>query len=295
MKIRRVIVKVHQEQTKRIASQIDEVKETAYTFSYPETKIEFTVSQTDTEQPDGCYVKIYGISKETHSLFTSLKKKGYSETQKIEVFYGYDSELSLVFSGVVDRALYGFDGGQQILSLMITKNARKFTEAKKTVSINGQQAMRQVLQSIAKEYGYKIEFSKDEGFDSISTGRFSHTGTVRDALRSALPSGYSYYINEDSIFVYGKDMSVANEITVWFQNGLLSYPTEDSKQEKTTIKTILIPNIESGMVINIPVDDIWFSSVDTGKYKRYVVKNYVSSFSNGIGTSEFECEGGLDI
>lgn len=295
MKIRRVIVKIHQEQTKRIHSQIDEVKETAYTFSYPEAKIEFTVSQTDTEQPDGCFVKIYGVSKETHSLFTSLKKRGYSETQKVEVFYGYDSDLSLVFSGVVDRALYSFEAGAQVLHLMITKNARKFTEMKKTVSLNDKQTIRQVLQAIAKEFEYKIEFSDDTGFDSVSTGRFGFTGTVRDAIKQALPAGYGYYINEDSIFVYGKNISVANEMTIWFQNGLLSYPTEDSKQEKTTIKTILIPNVESGMVINIPVDDIWFSDVDTGKYKRYIVKNYVSSFSNGIGTSEFECEGGLDI
>lgn len=292
MKIRRVVVKIFQEQTKRIHSQIDEVKETAYTFSYPETKMDFMVSQTETDQPDGCFVKIYGVSKETYALFSSVKNKKIDDTQKIEVHYGYDSELSLVFSGTIDRATYSFSDGAQILTLLISKNARKFVNVKKPISTNESQTIKSALEIIGKEYGYTVRFGSGDTFGSVSIGRFCHTGTVKSALKSVLPAEYGYYINENEIYVYHKDNSTPREITIWSQNGLLAYPTEDSKQEKTTIKTILIPNVESGMKINIPVDDIWFSPINTGKYRTYVVGNYVSSFQGGIGTTEFECEGG---
>lgn len=287
MKVRRVIVTISQ------AGKSG--KDSIYTFSYPETRIEFTVSQNDKERPDNCLVKIFGISKETYAIFDAKKNAGYVDNQRVEVYYGYDSDLQLVFSGTIDRVIYQFDSGAQTLTMLVTKNTRKFAMMKKTVSMNGEQTIKSAALQIGKTYGYDIKFSDSGNFDSVSIGRVSVTGSFEKAMKSILPKDYGFYTNETGCFIYHKDKSVAREITVWMQNGLLNYPTEDSKQESTTIRTILIPSVESGMKINIPIDEYWFSPVDTGKYKTYVVKNYSSTFRNGIGTTEFECEGGLNI
>lgn len=265
-----------------------------FTYNYPDTNIMFKVSQTDSEAPDNCFIKLSGVSKETYSVFNTTANKQYVGTQRVEVYYGYDEDLSLVFSGTIDRAVYSFDGGSQSLMLLVTKNARKFSNMVKSVSLSGKQSLTTAITNICLEYGYNYSFSNGN-FDSISVGRYCMTGTFDEAMRAVLPKDYGFYTKEYDVFIYHKEKAVPNEIFISPENGLLAYPTEDSKQEKTTIKTILIPNIESGMKINVPIDDYWFSATDTGVYKKYVVNNYTSSFQNGIGTTEFECEGGLGI
>lgn len=286
MKIRRVLVNIYQDQKSG--------EQYTYIFKYPETNIMFRVAQVESEAPDNCFVKISGIDKQTYAIFNAEKNKQYTGTQRVEVYYGYDDELSLVFEGTIDRVVYTFDGGSQTLMMMITKNSRKFSNMVKPVSISGKQSIRDAVVNICREFGYVPGFGEGE-YDTISAGRYCATGTFDSAMRSVLTKDYGFYTKENEVFIYHKDKSVAREVTVWSENGLLAYPTEDSKQEKTTIKTALMPNIESGMKINVPIDDVWFSPYDTGTYKTYVVENYVSVFQNGIGTTEFECQGGLGV
>lgn len=299
MRVRRVVVSITQERTvtKRIHSQIEESKtnESIYTFSYPETEISFKVSQTDTNSPDNCFVKISGVSTNTYSVFDTEKNKKYNGTQRVDVFYGYDDDLSLVFSGTIDRVTYAFENGAQSIMMLITKNSRKFNKMIKSVSMSGSQTLKSAVDEICKTHGYTAKYGAGN-FESIGVGKVCITGTIKDGLKSILPSGYDYYCKEDEVFVYSlENTKVTREIVFHSKNGLLAFPTEDSNQKATTIKTILVPNIESGMVIKIPVDDVWYSFDDTGVYKEYVVKNYSSSFGNGIGVSEFECEGGTRV
>lgn len=286
MKTRRVIVNVYQDGKSG--------GEYSYTFSYPEANITFRVAQTDSEAPDNCFVKIDGVDKKTYAIFDNAKNKEYTGVQRVEVYYGYDEDLSLVFSGTVDRVMYLFNGGSQTLMMNVTKNSRKFSNMVKPISLSGVQTIRTAVDNICRQFEYTAKYGEGD-FDSISIGRYCSTTTFKNAIKSVLPADFGFYTKEKEVFIYHKDKSVPNEIKIWSENGLLAYPTEDSKQEKTTIKTILIPNIESGMKIKIPIDDIWFSPVDTGTYKTYVVENYSSSFQGGIGVTEFECEGGLGI
>ena len=286
MKIRRVVVNIYQDQ--KSGDQY------SFTFNYPDTNIMFRVSQTDSEAPDNCFIKIHGIDKKTYTVFNSEKNKEYIGTQRVEVYYGYDDDISLAFSGTIDRVIYTFDGGSQTLMMLVTKNKRKFSNMTRAVSLSGKQTIKSAVENICREFGYLPTFG-DGDFASISVGRVCATTTFDSAIRGVLPKDFGFYTKENEIFVYHKDKSVPREVTVWPQNGLLAYPTEDSKQEKTTIKTILMPNIESGMKINIPVDEYWYADTNTGTYKTYIVDNYVSVFQNGIGTTEFECQGGLGV
>ncbi|MGL5713868.1 MAG: hypothetical protein ACRCX2_12670 [Paraclostridium sp.] len=286
MLTRRVVVNIYQSENSG--------NEAMYTFTYPETNIMFRVAQTESDSPDNCFIKIDGISKETYGIFNTEKNKKYIGTQRVEVYYGYNSDLSLVFSGTVDRVMYLFNGGSQTLMMNISKNARKFNNMKRSISLSGEQTIKSAVDNICREFGYSVSYGAGN-FDSINIGNVSYTGNFKRAMTNYLPKEYGFYTKENDVFVYSKDKFVPREIVVWPENGLLAYPTEDSKQEKTAIKTTLFPAVESGMKVNIPVDDMWFSDTDTGVYKSYLVRNYVSVFQNGIGTTDFECEGGLSV
>lgn len=286
MRVRRVVVNIYQDGSSGVNSQ--------YTFNYPDCKLAFNVTQKETDSPSNCTIRVSGISKETYAIFNTQKNSGYIGVQRVEVYYGYDSELSLVFSGTIDRVMYVFNNGSQDLLMNVTKNARKFHNEVRTIALSGKQSIKSAVLAICKQFEYTARFGEGD-FEAIEIGRVGDTTTFENALKSVLPKDYGYYVNEKEIFVYHKDKSTPNLMTVWPQNGMLAYPTEDSKGESTTIKTILIPTAEAGMKIKVPIDNIWFSDIDTGKYKEYVVKHFSSSFSNGIGTTEFQCEGGLGV
>ena len=286
MKTRRVIVSIMQSGRTDKNAQVQ--------FMYPDTNITFRVVSDSEEEPASCLITISGVSRDTYMIFDTEQNKKYFGTQRVEVKYGYDDEMSLVFTGTVDRAIYSFDNGKQTLTLLVTRNKRKFNKQIKSISVVGKQSLKSVLGIIAKEYGYKLTFGKGD-FDSISAGRCAFTGTIRDILKEVLPKDYGYYITETDLYVYYVDKSVPSEMTIWYENGLLAYPTEDSKHENTTIEMILIPNMEVGMKIRIPVMNGWYAQTDTGSYKTYVVKNFSSDFMNGLGKTHVTCEGGLGL
>lgn len=282
MKIRRAVVNITQD--KSSGGNI------IYTFSYPEVKLDFKVSQTDTEQPDNCLVRIYGVDRKTHNIFNIEKNKGYIDTQRVEVFYGYDEDLELVFSGTIDRVIYSFDNGAQVLTLLITKNTRRFLNMKRSISMLEPQTIASAVNYTCYTFGYKPILADDDKLSSISVGRVCATGTLYDVLREILPDGYDFYIGEDTVYVYGEDKSISSSVTLYSQNGLLSFPTSDTKEEKTSIKCVLLPGVESGMQIKIPIDEDWYTFEDTGTYKTFIVRNYSSVFQNGIGVTELECD-----
>ncbi|MGL6100846.1 MAG: hypothetical protein ACRC0G_14655 [Fusobacteriaceae bacterium] len=284
MKTRKVVVLIKQSNTK-------ESKDYEFKFSYPECRLSFNCSQTDKEEAEKCAISVSGISRDTYMMFDSKANSGYLKNQRAEVYYGYDDDLSLVFSGVVERVRYDFADGAQNMIVGITKNNRKFNEAVKNVSLTGKMTLREAIENICMQYGYKY-VADNTMFDSFEIGRYSDTTTLREALRQIIPSSFGYYIREDEIFFFHKDKSIPKEIVIYGESGLITYPVEDSSGKHTTIKTVLLPFCEVGLKVKIPVDEKWFSKEDTGNYRTFVVKSYSTNFSNGLGTTEMECEGG---
>ncbi|MGL6098309.1 MAG: hypothetical protein ACRC0G_01660 [Fusobacteriaceae bacterium] len=286
MKTRRVVVVIKQNDSKDGEYEL--------TFSYPETNIGFNVSQTENEKPEKCVITVSGVSHETYMIFDSKANRSYQKNQRADVYFGYDSDLSLVFSGTIDRVRYEFANGDQKMHFAVSRNMRKFNKQIKNVSLSGKKTLREALEAICSEYGYKA-IMKDESFNFIEIGRYSDSTTIEQAIKQVLPTDFGNYTSEDEIFFYHKDKSVPHEIILYGENGLLTYPVEDSSGEATTIKSVLLPFCKAGMKVKVPIDELWFSNLDTGTYKEYVVKNFSSSFSNGEGVTNMECAGGVDF
>ena len=283
MKIRTASIMISKESSE--SKTLDDV----YKFTYPEVKMEFKVSQADTDKPDACMFKIYGVSKETYKLFKIPKKGKYNKNQRVEITFGYDRDESLVYSGIIDRVIYSFENGSQILTVLINKDMNKFINMSSSISTKEKVTLGTALDLICKAYSYDILLEKSVN-KTISVGKLSYSGNVEGALKSVLSKRYNYYIDQDFIRVFSLNSSVYREIVLSMDNGLLKYPTEDSKGKKVSIKSVLIPSLEAGVVIKIPVDDDWFASTDTGVYRSFTIGRYSTSFSNGLGVSEMECE-----
>lgn len=257
-------------------------------FSYPQCQLEFKVSQTENSKPANCYIQVDGVSTETYAIFDKEKNKGYTENQTVEVYYGYDDDMELVFEGTIDRVIYKFNGGSQSLMMTVSNNARKFSSEIKPISLNGKQTIKSSVESICGQYGYKPTFG-DGDFSFTWFGRYGNVGTFEETIQQVLPANFTYTIRGDEIYFSERGKENPKELVLHTQNGLLEYPTEDSKGKANQIKSILLPEIEVGHVINVPIDEYWFAKTNTGIYRRYTVDHYTHEFKNGLGVTSMEC------
>jgi len=295
MKVRKVTLVIYK-QSKLIknpetgvSTPSDSVLYESYRFSYPETKIDFKISSTEKKDPSACLFKIYGVSKDTYSLFKPSKTGDYENTQYVYIYHGYDDNQDLVYSGILNRVIYAFDNGSQTITGLLGQDSNKVVNQSKSISLSRKTTLSEVLDLIGNKYGYYIK--KGEGIeDSMVGSRFTYVGDVIGCLDALLPKEYSYTIKINNIYVYKTSMSFFTEITLYPENGLLSFPTEDSKGEKVAIKSILIPKIDTGFIVKIPIDGDFYSKTDTGKYRKFSVLKYSTAFTSGKGITEMECE-----
>ncbi len=294
MKVRRVKVLIKKEtDLKNVAG---ETKYGIYEFNYPETSIEFRVNYSEEDTPSSSLVKIYGADRNTFSLLKTPQKGDYSKVQYVEIYYGYDDNLELVYRGVVNRTMYAFENGNQTLTFLIDHNTNKFFNLAKTISFADKTSLGEALNIVKSKYEYNV-YASGEINKGISIGRFSFVGTVGDCLKEFLPKDYGYKIDVNDIYVYKKSKekaryydSTLTDIVLSMDSGLLSYPTFDSNEEKVSIKSTLLPSVEAGVTIKVPVDEVWFIPEDKGMYRSFSVLKYNTSFQNGLGTTEMECE-----
>lgn len=299
MRVRRVAVKIYK--------NVDSTKE-IYTFRYPEANIAFKINQIDSKRPDACIVKIEGVDKKTYSIFKLPEAKDYNDKYVLEIYHGFDSNLNLVYTGTISRVIYSFNGGKQVLSMVADKNMTKFTKNVLAISLSGENTLLSALKHIATKFGYSLSVS-DKVNTQETIKRFAITGSCENCLDALINTKHKYSVDDKNIKVYDSisdnkfisytegasspiESKKRSEYTAHVNNGLISYPSDDTEDDKYNIKTILLPEIKTGDVIKIPVDKYWYSDFDTGNYRNFIVNKFNSVFLNGLGTTEMEC--GLD-
>lgn len=265
-----------------------------YTFTYPECHFEFKISQIESNSPNTCYLKIYGVSQDTYKLFETKQFATMSQQQMVEIYCGYDGDEELVYSGTISRVRYHFDFGSQYMEILLDQNIKKAKEQKHSLCIQRNTTLYEALNIVCKRFGYKLICNNQGDFEAINILPVTLEGNIRDCLSMLLNKKMSYYIDMNNIIIYSSNKQIKKEYKLLFENGLIGYPTLDTGKldegEKYTIKHKLIPSLRVGSVINIPVgDDGLFSSVDTGKYVKYKVEEFVSTFSTSKDMTEMEC------
>lgn len=268
----------------------------SYTFFYPQTKIDFHISKLDKARPDQCFIKLYGVSKDTYGILRDTSNRGFSEIQKVELLMGFDGSNNVIYSGSVSRSEYSFESGSQTLTIFIDQNNAKYSFMNKAISIANPTTLDVAMTSLSREYDYTVTYGKGIVASSLYVGRTCITGSVKTALAAILPKGYSYYINISNVHIYKDVVERGAEIILTQNTGLLSFPkkqikySKEGQQEvKYMIQSNIIPYIESGAIIQIPMGDTWYSMIDTGRYNKFVVGEYVTNFNNHLGMTEMEC------
>lgn len=275
-------------------------------FSLPETYFDFIINSMDSKNTDACVVSIYGVDRSTYSSFKLEDITKYSERYVVEIYLGYSGNDSLIYKGVVSRLSYAFNGGRAMMKLVLDDGSIKFNNVHRTISISEKQPIIEVLKTIASSYDYTLFVNKQFN-EALTINRYSFTGSCKDAIDSLLPEYMDYWIKNNHIYVwektgaskegfkkYSTESPDATDtadryIVVHVNNGLLEYPNDDTKENKYKLKTILVPEIKSGLIIKIPVDNGWYASYDSGVYEEFIVDKFNSSFSDGFGYTEMEC------
>ena len=107
-----------------------------------------------------------------------------------------------------------------------------------------------------------------------------------------------YIIDEQTLIVYSKTIPDKKQYKLLFDNGLITYPALDTNNDEDDVYIIkhkLIPTMSVDAIIYIPVDnDGLFSEIDTGVYEKFVVDEFVSTFSPIQDLTEMQCRRVID-
>lgn len=266
-----------------------------YTFSFPDCYLEFKISDIEKESPNACYIKIYGISKDTYKLFDDKKFAKFYAKQNAEIYVGYDGTEELVYSGTVSRVKYNFNFGEQSMEILLDKNSKKFKDIIKSTCLRTPMSLFDAVSIICAKYGYKLLCPEMPLFKSILIKPTTVEGSLQDCLKSIVGNSGSYYVDTDTIILYSKFKEVTSIYNLTFENGLISLPSLDTKKENDDevyrIKSTLIPSMKVGAIIGVPIDSTGdYTSDFTGMFEYFVVREYVSTFSSNSMTTEMECE-----
>lgn len=273
-----------------------------YSFTFPECFIEFTVSQIETDAPNSCYLKIFGISKDTYKIFEEGKFKKYNKQQICEIYCGYDRNEELLYRGNITRVLYNFNLGEQYIEFILDQNMKKYKTQRHSICIQRQTNVYEALNIVCKKFGYILECRNEDVLKSLSIAPITLEGNVEKCLGSILNKKASYYVDANKIITFGvdkgvilnKDATPRRIYTLLCNNGLRSYPVLDTNKTDTEdrykITNKILPGISAGDVVKIPIsEDGLFSDIDTGKYVEYIVQEFTSRFTNNQDSTEMEC------
>ena len=263
-------------------------------FTFPETYLEFKISEIESDKPNLCSLKIYGVSRETYSLFYNKNFAKWGTQQFVEIYSGYDRDEELVYRGCISRIRYNFDFGNQYMEMLLDQNMKKYAVQRKSICINRATSVYEATNILCKHFGYKLICNNEEDLQKIQLKNVTFNGNLSQCLSQVLNKRMKYYIDNDNVIIYTDSNSLKKVYRLTFDNGLKAYPILDTNKldegEFYTIKHKIIPSLRSGDIIEIPIGaDGLFADFDSGKYQKYVVNQYTTTFSPENDSTEMEC------
>ena len=265
-----------------------------YSFRFPECYMEFKISQIDSDAPNNCYVKLFGISTDTYKIFEDSRFKKFGTKQIVEISIGYDREEEIIYSGTLSRVRYNFNYGQQVMELLLNQDIEKYKIQRHSFCISRETSVYEALQTICSMYGYSLECLDKDVFKNVRLKPTTLEGSFENCLNTILNKNMYYNIDESKLTVYSTTKPSGMEYKLGFNSGLISYPTLDTGKiddgDYYTIKHKIIPSLKLNSTILIPIDKYGlFSPIDTGVYERFVVEQFVSTFSPTQDVVDIEC------
>lgn len=263
-------------------------------FTFPETYIEFKISDIESDKPNLCSLKVYGVSRQTYSQFHNKNFAKWKTQQFVEIYAGYDRDEELVYRGTISRVRYSFDFGKQYMELLLDHNMKKYAVQRKSICINRQTTVFEAVNILCKEFGYTLLCNNEEDLRKIQLKNVTFNGNLPQCLSQVLNKKMKYYIDNDNVIIYTSNNQLKKTYRLLFSNGLISYPVLDTNKldegEFYKINNKMIPSLRAGDVVEIPIDsDGLFANFDSGVYQKYVVQEYTTTFSPNSDSTEMEC------
>lgn len=266
-----------------------------FQFTYPETNIEFKVTQGAGGKPHICIIQIYGISRETYNQIevnrTLADEIGFVEKRIGKIYYGYDNELEEVFYGNISKTTYEVKAGESIMTIQLDHQLDVFEKQVKALSTEFELnlgSFLNIVEGVFTNFTFFIESNVDR---NLKIPKISKVSSIEDILKEVLPSNIGYNIYKSVINIYNiGERSAGIVVDISEDRGLINKPKLTSMQKTVDIRTVLIPEIREGVYVVIPYElgsEMFYN--DDGETVLEVLSDWSSEFSRGIGYTKAKC------
>jgi hypothetical protein len=235
-------------------------------------RMTFSIRKTDSADPNTCILNIYNLNVNTRNKLSQLDdfaflRAGYTEADNVEV----------IFVGNITDITTLHESPEIITQITISDGEKVLNSKKVTISYNAGAQVEQVLTDVVKKLDLPVKVDiKSLGINKIFNTGFSHTGTVKEALKKLTEYAgldWSVQNNEIKFTIIGKTDG-SRLVSLTPETGLIKVPEKqkvkdnrrktDKELDGWKVTSLLQPKAEPG-------GEIALSSSITGDNKVFKI------------------------
>ena len=232
----------------------------------------FSIRKTDSADPNTCVLNIYNLNVNTRNRLSQLDdfaflRAGYIQADNVEI----------IFVGTITDITTLHEPPEIITQVTISDGEKAFNSKKVSVSYNAGVQVEQVLDDIVKKMELPVKVDvKKLGINKIFNTGFSHTGTVKEAIKKLTEFAeldWSIQNNEIKFTPVGKTDG-SRLVSLTPETGLIKTPEKqkikdnrrksDKELDGWKVTSLLQPKAEPG-------GEIALSSSITGDNKVFKI------------------------
>jgi hypothetical protein len=175
-----------------------------------------TIEKSSQGIPNASTVKLYNLAENTKAM---LSVKGLKAILYLQD--PYNQNWQEVFSGGICSCFSERTGTDIVTTVFLLSKIIQFMTSSTTISVSGK-PLQDVLNSWLPELNLKNVFING-GIGTRIVQQFCHMGTFQDALNKlAFQESFSWWVNDESLFVLPDSETTGNTVTLTPENGLIS-------------------------------------------------------------------------
>lgn len=216
--------------------------------------VKINIEKDNTNSASSCRVELYNLAPDTQRNIRKSRIPA-DELRNINIYAGYEGEITLIFSGNVLTAKTNRNGSDMITVVEATDNYAMINSTT-NISIAANVAPAEVLQTLANDLqGIKPAYITPEAeITKVGQRGRTYNGNTWEIINELNNNNLDIFIDNGELFIMGeRQVRTADHLIIDAESGLLEEPEEyDGYLE---IKTLFEPlaNINNRITLNTTV------------------------------------------
>lgn len=173
-------------------------------------------------------IGIYNLNRDNRDLLTSRESREKAGYRDIELWAGYEGNLSVIFKGIIRNAFKNSpDGINQVVTMFCRSSGFEYENAKVSKSFGKQTPAIDVIRYVAQQFGFPVSVYGDFSTEpTYMMGLAISTDAKSSMNELAQTHNFAWQIENKKVVIIKKDAVKSDVMETYDPNNLLIGGTE---------------------------------------------------------------------